>query len=121
MPFIEHLPELFVVLLIALLVFGPKRMIEMGSSLGKAFREFRESVRDIPGMDGLTNLGGILREDAPPRPPYAPPAAAPAQPVEPAAPATPPTGPTVDATMAAPGDPVGDRPRAPSGEPPPGV
>jgi TatA/E family protein of Tat protein translocase len=32
---------------VALLVFGPKRMIEMGSSFGKAFREFREATKEM--------------------------------------------------------------------------
>jgi sec-independent protein translocase protein TatA len=70
MPFIGHLPEVFIILLVALLVFGPKRMVEMGSSLGKAFRDFRESVKDIPGMDGISNLGGLLRDDEPRRTPF---------------------------------------------------
>lgn len=42
-----HLPELLIVLLLALLVFGPKRMIEMGSSFGKAFREFKNATKDL--------------------------------------------------------------------------
>ncbi|MGA8217780.1 MAG: twin-arginine translocase TatA/TatE family subunit [Solirubrobacterales bacterium] len=36
--------ELLVVLIIALLVFGPKRLPEMGSSLGKAMRDFRSAL-----------------------------------------------------------------------------
>ena len=36
--------ELFVVLIIALIVFGPKRLPEMGRSLGKGLREFKEAV-----------------------------------------------------------------------------
>jgi TatA/E family protein of Tat protein translocase len=47
MPGLGHLPELLVVCLIALLVFGPKRMIEMGSKLGRAVRELRESTKDL--------------------------------------------------------------------------
>jgi sec-independent protein translocase protein TatA len=69
MPIIGHLPELFVVLLIALLVFGPRRMIEMGSALGKAIRELRESTRDIPGLDRMTSLGGWLQDAEPRRTP----------------------------------------------------
>ena len=42
-----HWLEIIVLLLLALLVFGPKRMVSMGSSLGKAFREFRESTKDL--------------------------------------------------------------------------
>ncbi len=42
-----HWLEIIGLLLLALLVFGPKRLVEMGSSLGKAFREFRESTKDL--------------------------------------------------------------------------
>ncbi len=42
-----HLPEILLLLFLALLVFGPKRMIEMGSSVGRMFRELREATRDI--------------------------------------------------------------------------
>ena len=45
--FFGHLPEILLLLVIALLVFGPKRMIEMGSSLGKAVRELREATKDV--------------------------------------------------------------------------
>ncbi len=36
--------EIVVVLLIALIVFGPKRLPELGRSLGKGIREFRGSL-----------------------------------------------------------------------------
>jgi sec-independent protein translocase protein TatA len=36
--------ELAIVLIIALVVFGPKRLPDLGHSLGKAIREFRGSV-----------------------------------------------------------------------------
>ena len=35
---------LVVILIVALLVFGPKRLPEMGRSLGKGMREFKDSV-----------------------------------------------------------------------------
>jgi sec-independent protein translocase protein TatA len=38
------LPEILVVLVIALIVFGPKRLPELGRSVGKGIREFRSSV-----------------------------------------------------------------------------
>ena len=37
-------PEIIVLLVIALIVFGPKRLPELGRSLGKGIREFRSSV-----------------------------------------------------------------------------
>jgi sec-independent protein translocase protein TatA len=36
--------EIIVVLIIALIVFGPKRLPELGNSLGKGIREFRDTV-----------------------------------------------------------------------------
>jgi sec-independent protein translocase protein TatA len=36
--------EIIVVLIIALVVFGPKRLPELGNSLGRGIREFKESV-----------------------------------------------------------------------------
>ncbi len=38
------LPEIAIVLIIALLVFGPKRLPELGHSLGKGIREFKGSL-----------------------------------------------------------------------------
>ena len=32
--------EIFVILVVALIIFGPKKLPEMGRSLGKAIREF---------------------------------------------------------------------------------
>ena len=37
-------PEILVLLIIALIVFGPKRLPELGKSLGRGIREFRSSV-----------------------------------------------------------------------------
>jgi sec-independent protein translocase protein TatA len=36
--------ELLILLLVVLLVFGPKRLPEMGRSLGRGMREFKNSV-----------------------------------------------------------------------------
>jgi sec-independent protein translocase protein TatA len=38
------LPELLILLLVILLVFGPKRLPEMGRSLGRGMREFKDSI-----------------------------------------------------------------------------
>ena len=37
-------PELIVLLIVLLLIFGPKRLPEMGRSLGKGMREFKDSL-----------------------------------------------------------------------------
>lgn len=44
MPFGIGVWELLILLLVLLLVFGPKRLPEMGRSLGKGMREFKDSV-----------------------------------------------------------------------------
>ena len=43
-------PELLVILVIALLVFGPSRLPEVGTFLGKSLRAFRDSL-DHQGED----------------------------------------------------------------------
>ena len=37
-------PEILVVLVIALIIFGPKRLPELGRSMGRGIREFRHSI-----------------------------------------------------------------------------
>jgi sec-independent protein translocase protein TatA len=44
MPGFIGFPELLLLGLVALLVFGPKRLPEMGRSLGHGMREFKDSV-----------------------------------------------------------------------------
>jgi sec-independent protein translocase protein TatA len=41
--------ELIVILVIALLVFGPKKLPEIGRSIGKAVREFKKTSEEIRG------------------------------------------------------------------------
>ena len=39
--------ELFVIFLVALLVFGPRKLPELGKSLGKGLREFKRATEDL--------------------------------------------------------------------------
>jgi len=41
------LPEMAVILVLALLVFGPKKLPEIGRSFGKALRGFQEASREF--------------------------------------------------------------------------
>ena len=50
--------EIVIVLVLALLVFGPKRLPQMGKSLGKGVREFRkaaDTAKQELGLDGVTD------------------------------------------------------------------
>jgi sec-independent protein translocase protein TatA len=40
-------PELLIVLVIALIVLGPKKLPEVGRSLGRGMREFKDSVSGV--------------------------------------------------------------------------
>ena len=44
MPFGIGIWEVLILLLVVLLVFGPKRLPEMGRSLGRGMREFKDSI-----------------------------------------------------------------------------
>ena len=104
------LPEIIVILVIALIVVGPGRLPDVGAALGKSIREFRKASSDI---------SDAARIDAPVQQPAAPaqtaaPTAAPAQTAAPAPtpePSVPtPTSTTVPAPIAAPPDPADDKP-----------
>jgi sec-independent protein translocase protein TatA len=58
-PFGIGLPELLIVLLIILLLFGARRLPEMGRSLGQGMREFKDSVT---GKDRDGERGEEVRE-----------------------------------------------------------
>jgi sec-independent protein translocase protein TatA len=40
-------PELLIVLVIALVIFGPKRLPDMGRQLGRGLREFKKATSEI--------------------------------------------------------------------------
>jgi sec-independent protein translocase protein TatA len=43
------LPEMGLIMMVALLVFGPKKLPEIGRSLGKAIRGFQEASKEFEG------------------------------------------------------------------------
>jgi sec-independent protein translocase protein TatA len=47
MPFGVSIWELMILLIVLLLIFGAKRLPEMGRSLGKGMREFKDSVTGV--------------------------------------------------------------------------
>ncbi len=44
---IGHGPELIFIFVIALLIFGPKKLPEMGRSIGKTVTEFRKGISEM--------------------------------------------------------------------------
>jgi sec-independent protein translocase protein TatA len=61
--------EIAIVLVIALIVFGPKRLPELGRSLGRGITEFREGVNSIGKVDESEDAddtdGGSTVDDDP--------------------------------------------------------
>lgn len=55
-------PELILILVIALVIFGPGKLPDIGRSLGKTIREFRKSSREI--IDDLPEASA-QNEDTP--------------------------------------------------------
>ena len=53
MPFVNNIGpgELILVLIIALVVIGPKKLPEVGRSLGNGMREFKESISGATRAD----------------------------------------------------------------------
>ncbi|MBR8834892.1 MAG: TatA/E family twin arginine-targeting protein translocase [Stigonema ocellatum SAG 48.90 = DSM 106950] len=41
------LPEMAVIMIVALLIFGPKKLPEIGRSVGKTIRSFQEASKDF--------------------------------------------------------------------------
>src|SRR5262245_57373394 len=54
-------PELLVILVVALIVLGPKRLPEVAQALGRAFAEFRKATSDL--SEELTSARSALEEE----------------------------------------------------------
>ena len=57
------LQELLVILVIALVIFGPTKLPQIGSGLGKAIRDFKKGVTGDDGEDSDKDE----KKDAPPK------------------------------------------------------
>ncbi len=73
MPFGSHWFDLLPLVLLALLVFGPKRLPEMGAAIGKTIKEFQKSMREVtdtsipPASSGATaSTPELIAPDADP-------------------------------------------------------
>jgi len=45
------LPEVLLILVIALLIFGAAKLPEIGRALGKSLSEFKKGMQEFPGQD----------------------------------------------------------------------
>src|SRR5215217_2915863 len=64
--------ELIILLVVALIVFGPQRLPEIAQQIGKAIRDFRQMSADVTG-----EFNRAISLEAPPAEPDAPPVTAP--------------------------------------------
>lgn len=87
MPFgASHWPYLLILLVIVLIIWGPGKLPELGSGMGKAIREFRKASSEVRDSFVQTSASETPPQAQPPVQP-----AAPAAPSTPAAPVGPPT------------------------------
>jgi len=61
--------ELAIVLIIALVVFGPKRLPELGRSVGRGIREFKSSISGDHDDDDEPEAQAKIESAQPPPPP----------------------------------------------------
>jgi sec-independent protein translocase protein TatA len=61
--------EIFLVLIVALLVFGPKKLPEMGRSMGKGIREFKGSLSGDDKDDDVPHTTVQRTQELPPAAP----------------------------------------------------
>ena len=81
-------PELMIILVVALIVFGPRKLPELGRSLGKSLQEFKRASNELKNtLDEEISLEE-RRTAAPPPPAVTPPPSAPENIPSPAAPET---------------------------------
>jgi sec-independent protein translocase protein TatA len=100
-------PELFLILIIALIVFGPRKLPEVGKSMGKMLVEFRRASTDFKRtIEGEIEAEKLQTQAPAPAPPPATEARTPAAPA-----------PSADAASAAAAASADAAPPAPSNQP----
>jgi TatA/E family protein of Tat protein translocase len=81
------MPELIIILVIALIIFGPRKLPELGRSLGKSINEFKKASNELVStfeeeirVDQQRTAAATPPAFTPPPPPITQPVPAPAQP-----------------------------------------
>ena len=59
-------PEMLVILVIALVFFGPGKLPEIGKSLGKGIAEFKKASRDLARTWEEEEATSEMKQDSPP-------------------------------------------------------
>jgi TatA/E family protein of Tat protein translocase len=54
----SHAPELIIILVIALIIFGPKKLPSLGKGIGEGIREFRKATSGESDKDETASAGG---------------------------------------------------------------
>jgi len=55
------MPELILILVLALIIFGPRKLPEVGKSLGKTLNEFRRAT--VSSMSEVTEVTDEIKEE----------------------------------------------------------
>ena len=58
-------PGLILILVVALIIFGPNKLPEIGKAAGNTLREFKKSTRDLTSdiTDEVNEVKSIVKED----------------------------------------------------------
>jgi sec-independent protein translocase protein TatA len=62
------MPELLIIMVIALMIFGPRRLPELGRAVGQTINEFRKGANNL--RESVED--DVRREQQPPTPPSTP-------------------------------------------------
>jgi sec-independent protein translocase protein TatA len=78
-----HLPEIIIVLVVILIIWGPGKLPDVGAAMGKGIREFRKASSETHDAVVGTTTTATPAQPAPVAPVIPAPAPAPAQAAEP--------------------------------------
>lgn len=56
-------PGLILILVLALVIFGPKKLPEIGKAFGQTLREFKKSTQGLIEDDGVKEEGSTTSQD----------------------------------------------------------